>query len=154
MILRVDTGSPRNTMLFGVVYLVPLARERELFRLVGPCFVSPLTKNLYHSLTQACRTDRDVDLDINTKDWLLVIPLKQRNQVNIQSLSYEHDVRNVDRTFASMEAVVHLGPNPEDVQPLCSYCPNMLERLQYRCAPGARWCSQHVTLRLNRRIER
>lgn len=167
--LRLKRRSAPKQFPFQVAYLVPAARFADIYRLFGPAFSVPFTgTNAQAVWSQPFDyVDREWNgtsfraSQLTARDHYIVVPLRHipygTRIMSITSAARHEpkfDGKDAWLTFrrelaaylSAQECRLHLGPNTEDIQHICTHCPNALSQMMGHCTPGESVCTQRLTV--------
>jgi hypothetical protein len=161
---------------FRVAYLVPAARFADIYRLFGPAFSVPFTLANGHALWKQSfdyvngiynGSTLDIIGPRVISEHLVVVPVRHApNSARILPLTdtrhepHENTYprngvgktqwlefrKELARYVSAQECMLHLGPNTEDTQHICTHCPNALSQMMGHCTPGESVCTRHVVV--------
>ncbi len=174
--LRLKHRSVPKEFPFQVAYLVPATRRDEIYRLFGPAFSVPYGKRsetalgmyAFEYVNRQYTGGAPTALTRVAGEHYVVVPLQHApNSAQLKpfsskrseptSESYRETAKGGSerwRTFrkelaqylSAEECMLHLGPNKEDTQHICTHCPNTLSHMLGHCTPGESVCTKYLVV--------
>lgn len=173
--VRLKRRGATKAFPFPFAYVVPEARRVDIYRLFGPAFSVPLSTRSAAALgAQTFRyVNRQFNSENLTKlSWVsgehyIVVPLQHvPNSAKIRAFTRPDEPspelpneimkggsqrwlefrREYARHLSAEECMLHLGPNKEDTQHICTHCPNTLSHMIGHCTPGESACTKHLVV--------